>query len=248
MSEWAAVDACRHLEPAGLALARWTGGRHTVAHQSLGMLPTHAIGRPSPLRPQCGSSIEVSCPSGRTADPSPAAVLAPTEAGEPGRVALRHGLVVAVLERLRRAHSSMPSSVSAACTRFRASSTLGSDSTAEMTSSASAKALVRACRRTASWTRHSSSGAVIRRRSAGGGSAERATHRWPGGTKQLRVPLPECQEGYGFLVVGVDREGYHGVEEIDSVELEKWITPYVGEDIDWRTTYVHVSEEGHKEG
>lgn len=52
-------------------------------------------------------------------------------------------------------------------------------------------------------------------------------------------------EGYGFLVVGVDPEGYHGVEEIDSVELERWITPYVGEDIDWRTTYVHVSEEGH---
>jgi len=53
-------------------------------------------------------------------------------------------------------------------------------------------------------------------------------------------------EGYGFLVVGVDPEGYYGVEEIDSVELERWITPYVGEDIDWRTTYVHVSEEGHE--
>lgn len=53
-------------------------------------------------------------------------------------------------------------------------------------------------------------------------------------------------EGYGFLVVGVDPEGYHGVEEIDSVELERWITPYVGEGIDWRPTYVHVSEEGHE--
>ncbi|WP_432176678.1 hypothetical protein [Streptomyces sp. Tue6028] len=53
-------------------------------------------------------------------------------------------------------------------------------------------------------------------------------------------------EGYGILVVGVGPEGYHGVEEIDSVELEKWITPYVGEGIDWRTTYVHVSEEGHE--
>ncbi|AZQ32172.1 hypothetical protein EJ357_00670 [Streptomyces cyaneochromogenes] len=54
-------------------------------------------------------------------------------------------------------------------------------------------------------------------------------------------------EGYGFLVVGVDPEGYHGVEEIDSVELERWITPYVGEGIDWRTTYVHVSEDGHEQ-
>lgn len=53
-------------------------------------------------------------------------------------------------------------------------------------------------------------------------------------------------EGYGFLVVGVDPDGYHGVEEIDSVELERWITPYVGEGIDWRTTYVHVNEEGHE--
>ncbi|MFC7869459.1 hypothetical protein ACFU5B_37395 [Streptomyces murinus] len=42
----------------------------------------------------------------------------------------------------------MPISVSAASTRSRASWTPGSDSTAEMTSSASAKALVRACRRT----------------------------------------------------------------------------------------------------
>ncbi|MFD0142896.1 MULTISPECIES: hypothetical protein [unclassified Streptomyces] len=53
-------------------------------------------------------------------------------------------------------------------------------------------------------------------------------------------------EGYGFLVVGVDPEGYYGVDELDSVELERWITPYVGEEIDWRTTYVHVSEEGHE--
>ncbi|MGW7611901.1 hypothetical protein ACWGKW_32550 [Streptomyces sp. NPDC054766] len=45
---------------------------------------------------------------------------------------------------------------------------------------------------------------------------------------------------------GVDPEGYYGVEEIDSVELERWITPYVGEGIDWRTTYVHVSEEEHE--
>ncbi|MFC7797198.1 hypothetical protein [Streptomyces cinereoruber] len=53
-------------------------------------------------------------------------------------------------------------------------------------------------------------------------------------------------EGHAYLVVGVDPEGYHGVEELDSVELERWITPYVGEDIDWRITYVHVSEEGHE--
>ncbi|MFF5790376.1 hypothetical protein ACFY8P_36065 [Streptomyces sp. NPDC012693] len=53
-------------------------------------------------------------------------------------------------------------------------------------------------------------------------------------------------EGHAYLVVGVDAEGYHGVEELDSVELERWITPYVGEDIDWRITYVHVSEEGHE--
>ncbi|MEU0119714.1 hypothetical protein ABZ137_40140 [Streptomyces bobili] len=33
---------------------------------------------------------------------------------------------------------------------------------------------------------------------------------------------------------------------MDSVELERWITSYVGEDIDWRTTYVHVSEEEHE--
>jgi hypothetical protein len=52
-------------------------------------------------------------------------------------------------------------------------------------------------------------------------------------------------EGHAFLVVGVDPAGYHGVDEIDSVELERWITPYVGEEIDWRTTYVHVGEEGH---
>ncbi|WP_435239949.1 AlbA family DNA-binding domain-containing protein [Streptomyces sp. YPW6] len=52
-------------------------------------------------------------------------------------------------------------------------------------------------------------------------------------------------EGHGLLVVGVDPEGYHGVDELDSVELERWITPYVGEEIDWRSTYVHVSEEGH---
>ena len=42
-------------------------------------------------------------------------------------------------------------------------------------------------------------------------------------------------EGYGFLVVGVDPDGCHGVEKIDSVELERWITPYTGENIDWRT-------------
>ncbi|MFI6893593.1 hypothetical protein ACIBM4_05705 [Streptomyces sp. NPDC050256] len=53
-------------------------------------------------------------------------------------------------------------------------------------------------------------------------------------------------EGHGFLVVGVDPEGYHGVEELDSVELERWVTAYVGEGIDWRSTYVHVSEEGHE--
>ncbi|MFD0047706.1 helix-turn-helix domain-containing protein, partial [Pseudarthrobacter scleromae] len=52
-------------------------------------------------------------------------------------------------------------------------------------------------------------------------------------------------EGHGLLVVGVDPEGYHGVEELDSVELERWITPYVGDGIDWRSTYVHVSDEGH---
>ncbi|WP_331760958.1 hypothetical protein [Streptomyces anulatus] len=52
-------------------------------------------------------------------------------------------------------------------------------------------------------------------------------------------------EGHGLLVVGVDPEGYHGVDELDSVELERWITPYVGEEIDWRSTYVHVSEEAH---
>lgn len=51
-------------------------------------------------------------------------------------------------------------------------------------------------------------------------------------------------EGYGFLVVGVDPEGYYGVDEIDSVELEQWVTPYIGEDIEWRATYVHVTEEG----
>lgn len=39
---------------------------HTAAHQSSDALPTHAIGLPSLLRPQCGSSIEVSCPSDRT--------------------------------------------------------------------------------------------------------------------------------------------------------------------------------------
>ncbi|WP_345528033.1 hypothetical protein [Streptomyces showdoensis] len=31
-------------------------------------------------------------------------------------------------------------------------------------------------------------------------------------------------EGYGLLVVGVDPEGYYGVDELDSVELERWIT------------------------
>ncbi|MFE2098758.1 hypothetical protein ACFW9W_17390, partial [Streptomyces sp. NPDC059468] len=36
------------------------------AHQSSGALPTHAIGAPLLLRPQCGSSIKVSWPSSRT--------------------------------------------------------------------------------------------------------------------------------------------------------------------------------------
>ncbi|MGA4844816.1 hypothetical protein ACOBQB_00375 [Streptomyces sp. G5(2025)] len=33
-------------------------GLTAPAHQSSGALPTHAIGRPSLVRPQCGSSIE----------------------------------------------------------------------------------------------------------------------------------------------------------------------------------------------
>ncbi|MFI1727588.1 helix-turn-helix domain-containing protein [Streptomyces sp. NPDC020489] len=52
-------------------------------------------------------------------------------------------------------------------------------------------------------------------------------------------------EGHGFLVVGVDPEGYYGVDEIDNVDLEPWINEYVGDGIDWRPTYVHISEEGH---
>lgn len=99
---------------------------------------------------------------GQHADPPPTAVLAPTEPGEPVRAAFRHGPGRSrSWNGWRRAHSSMPSSVSAASTRSRASCTPGSASTAEMTSSASAKALVRACRRTASCTRRSSSGVVI---------------------------------------------------------------------------------------
>lgn len=43
------------------------------------------------------SSIEVSCPSGRNANPPSAAVFARTVPGEPIRVARCHGLLVAVL-------------------------------------------------------------------------------------------------------------------------------------------------------
>ncbi|CAM5542261.1 hypothetical protein SBADM41S_00047 [Streptomyces badius] len=41
-------------------------GLTAVAHPSSGALLTHAIGRPSLVRPQCGSSIEASCLSGNT--------------------------------------------------------------------------------------------------------------------------------------------------------------------------------------
>jgi hypothetical protein len=50
-------------------------------------------------------------------------------------------------------------------------------------------------------------------------------------------------EGFGYLVVGVDPDGYHGVVEHDRVHLEEWITPYVG-DIDWNPSYVHAGDEG----
>ncbi|MGQ4388886.1 hypothetical protein [Streptomyces sp. SAS_270] len=39
---------------------RTTGAASAAAYQSSSALPTHAIGCPSLLRPQCGASIEVS--------------------------------------------------------------------------------------------------------------------------------------------------------------------------------------------
>src|SRR5690606_37353940 len=126
-----------------------------AAHQSSGALSTHAIGRPSLLWPQCGSSIEVSCPSCRTQiRPQRPCLPAQSPASPPGSPR-RHGLVVAVLERLEagaQLHAQL---------RLRRLHPVqrrlypGSDSTDEMTSPASAKALVRACRRTLSCTRRS---------------------------------------------------------------------------------------------
>lgn len=62
------LDRCRPGSPCPASLIVFGGspGEADVqlscglAHQLSGALPTHAIGRPSLLRPQCGSSIEVS--------------------------------------------------------------------------------------------------------------------------------------------------------------------------------------------
>lgn len=53
-------------------------------------------------------------------------------------------------------------------------------------------------------------------------------------------------EGYAYFVIGVDPQGYYGVEEIDGVDLDQWIAPLVGEDINWWPTYVHITDEGRE--
>ncbi|MEV6533698.1 hypothetical protein AB0M86_29570 [Streptomyces sp. NPDC051639] len=52
-------------------------------------------------------------------------------------------------------------------------------------------------------------------------------------------------DGYGYFVVGVDPQGYYGVEEIDGVVLKGQIAPIVG-DAKWSPTYVHVTAEGRE--